>query len=79
MYEFPETVKMLLKDVLSNHALKLVLVSETSWVGFCFVLVESCSKEWNEICLPWRQAEARGRGETDTDHMCTELLGPDAD
>lgn len=53
--EFPETVKMLLKDVLNNHAFKLVLVLETFWAGFCFVLVESCSIEWYEICLSWRQ------------------------
>lgn len=53
--EFPETVKMLLKDVLNNHAFKLVLVLETFWAGFCFVLAESCSIEWYEICLSWRQ------------------------
>lgn len=53
--EFPETVKMLLKDVLNNHAFKLVLVLETFWAGFCFVLVESFSIEWYEICLSWRQ------------------------
>lgn len=36
--EFPETVKMLLKDVLNNHAFKLVLVLETSLGRFllCF-------------------------------------------
>lgn len=78
-HEFPETVRMLLKDVLNNHALKLILVFETAWASFCFVVVGSCSKEWYEIFLPWRQAEARGKKESDIDHAaCTEFLGVDA-
>lgn len=55
---FLEAVKMLLNDVLNKDTLKLVLAFETSWAGFCFVLIESCSKELCEICLLWCQAEA---------------------
>ena len=78
--EFPETVKMFLKDILNNHALTFVLVFEASWAGFCFVLVESCSEEWYEFCPVWCQAEARGGKETDIYYRVhTELQGLEAD
>lgn len=52
-FGFLEVVKMFLNDVLNKDIFKFVLVFEIFWVGFCFVLIESCFKELCEICLFW--------------------------